>query len=66
MSRNLRFISVGLLNENSLMNFSIVLLVRIRIISGSLLVIFFNMEDIYLNIFIKFLTLIILIIEGLL
>jgi len=48
------------------MNFSIVLLVRIRIISGSLLVIFFNMEDIYLNIFIKFLTLIILIIEGLL
>jgi len=66
MSRNLRFISVGLLNENSLMNFSIVLLVCIRIISGSLLVIFFNMEDIYLNIFIKFLTLIILIIEGLL
>jgi hypothetical protein len=46
------------------MNFSIVLLVCIRIIRGSLLnrLFFLNMGNIYLNIFVKFIILIILII----
>jgi len=62
--KSLGFISVGDLNECGLINYSMILLIRIRVIRGSLLnwLFFFNIEGVYLSIFIKFLTLLMLII----
>jgi len=66
--KNFNYQSVGELKESKLINLSTVLLVIIRIIRGSILnwLFFFRFEGIYLNIIVKFLTIIIIVIGGVL
>jgi len=65
--KSLNYLSVSKLSERKLINLSRVLLVLIMIVRGSLLnwLFFFNLEGIYLRIFNKFLTIIMLIIGEL-
>jgi len=64
--KNMRFISIDILNERKLIKFSMVLLIILRIICNYQISYFFDLEGIYLYTFIKFLTMLFLIIAELL
>jgi len=58
----MRFICIDILNERKLINFSMVLLVILRIICNYQISYFFDLEGIYLDTFIKFLTMLLFLI----
>jgi len=57
-TKNISFMPVGWLREKKLMNYSTVLLIFFLIFKGALInwILFYNLEGIYLHIFIKFIT----------